>query len=156
MDAGGNTTELLLTGNTTLSGSGTVVLTSTNNQWTGYVTGVGGTVLTNQSTITGWGTVGNGAVEISNASNGVINSNISGGNIQLNPYTAAASSNAGLMEATNGGTLTMSNGTWNNTGTIQAATGSSVVLTAGVGITGARSNRPEPARSSTLPTTTYS
>ncbi len=136
VDAGGNTTELLLAGNTTLSGSGTVVLTSTNNQWTGYINGAGGTVLTNQSTIAGWGTVGDGNVEISNASNGVINSNMSGGNILLNPYTTAASSNAGLLEATNGGTLTMSNGTWNNTGTIQAATGSSVVLTANVNITG--------------------
>ena len=95
-----------------------------------------GSVLTNQSNITGWGTVGNGALVISNASNGVINSNISGGNIELNAYTSAASSNAGLMEATNGGTLTMSGASWNNTGTIQAATGSSVVLTSGVTITG--------------------
>jgi hypothetical protein len=136
MEAAGNVTELFLTGNTTLSGSGTVVLNSTNNQWTGYINGVAGTVLTNQSTITGWGTVGNGEVEISNASNGVINSNISGGNILLNPYTSATSTNAGLMEATNGGTLTMSNGTWTNTGTIQAATASSVVLQSGVNITG--------------------
>jgi fibronectin-binding autotransporter adhesin len=136
MEAAGNTTQLFLTGNTTLSGTGTVVLDSTNNQWTGFVNGASGTVLTNQSTITGWGTVGGGNVEISNASNGVINSNISGGNIVLDPYTSAASSNAGLMEATNGGTLTLSNGSWTNTGTIQAATGSSVVLTTGVNITG--------------------
>jgi fibronectin-binding autotransporter adhesin len=136
MDATGNVTELYLTGNTTLSGSGTVVLDSTNNQWTGYINGAGGTVLTNQSTITGWGTVGDGNVSVSNASNGVINSNLSGGNILLNPYTAVTSSNAGLLEATNGGTLTMSNGTWNNTGTIQAAAGSSVVLTSNVSITG--------------------
>ena len=136
MAASGNVTELYLAGNTTLSGSGTVVLSTTNNQWTGYINGVNGTVLTNQSTITGWGTVGDGNVEISNASNGVINSNINGGNILLNPFTTAASSNAGLMEATNGGTLTMSNGSWNNTGTIQAATGSSVVLTSNVSITG--------------------
>ena len=136
MEAGGNVTELYLTGNTTLSGSGTVNLNTTNNQWTGYINGAAGTVLTNQSNITGWGTVGNGAVEISNASNGVINSNLSGGNIFLNPYTSTASTNAGLMEATNGGTLTMSNGTWTNTGTIQAATGSSVVLQSNVSITG--------------------
>jgi hypothetical protein len=136
MEAAGNTTELYLTGNTTLSGTGTVVLSSTNNQWTGYINGVSGTVLTNQSNITGWGTVGDGAVQISNASNGVINSNVSGGNIFLNPYTSTTSTNAGLMEATNGGTLTMSNGTWTNTGTIQAATGSSVFLQSNVSITG--------------------
>ncbi|MGA2021128.1 MAG: hypothetical protein ABSH02_11110 [Candidatus Sulfotelmatobacter sp.] len=137
VNAGGNSTQLYLTGNTTLSGSGTVVLTSTDNQWTGYIDGVSGAVLTNESTITGWGTIGNGTLVLANASNGVINSNVSGGNITLNPYTSsAASTNAGLMEATNGGTLTMNNGTWTNTGTIQAAAGSSVVLTSNVNITG--------------------
>jgi|HubBroStandDraft_1064217.scaffolds.fasta_scaffold00057_21 fibronectin-binding autotransporter adhesin len=136
LDAAGNTTELYLTGNTTLSGSGTVVMTSTNNEWTAYFNGAGGSVLTNESTITGWGTIGNGALGIVNASNGVINSNISGGNILVNPDVSLTSSNAGLMEATNGGTLTLSNGTWTNTGTIQAAAGSSVVLQSNVSITG--------------------
>jgi hypothetical protein len=137
VDAGGNSTQLYLTGNTTLSGAGTVVLTSTNNQWTGFIDGVSGAVLTNESTITGWGTIGNGTLVLANASNGVINSNVSGGNITLNPYTSsAASTNAGLMEATNGGTLTMNNGTWTNTGTIEAAAGSSVVLNSNVSITG--------------------
>jgi fibronectin-binding autotransporter adhesin len=136
VNAGGNSTQFYLTGNTTLSGSGTVVLTSTDNQWTGYIDGVSGAVLTNESTITGWGTIGNGTLVLANASNGVINSNISGGNITLNPYTSSTSTNAGLMEATNGGTLTMNNGTWTNTGTIQAAAGSSVVLNSNVSITG--------------------
>jgi hypothetical protein len=136
MNASGNVTELYLTGNTTLSGSGTVVLSSVNNQWTSQISGVSGSVLTNQSTINGWGAIGTSTVQIANASNGVINSNLSGGNILLSPYTSTTSTNAGLMEATNGGTLTMSNGTWTNTGTIQAAAGSSVVLTSGVSITG--------------------
>jgi fibronectin-binding autotransporter adhesin len=134
--AAGNVTELYLTGNTTLTGSGTVQLSTTNNDWTGYINGVSGAVLTNQTTVEGWGIVGNGTLEIANASNGVINANISGGNILLNPITTLTSTNAGLMEATNGGTLTMSNGTWNNTGTIQAAAGSSVVLQSNVSITG--------------------
>ncbi|HWY22110.1 MAG TPA: hypothetical protein VNX26_12875 [Candidatus Acidoferrum sp.] len=136
MNAAGNVTELYLTGNTTLSGSGTVVLSSSNNQWTGQVSGVSGMVLTNQSTITGWGAVGTSTLQIANASNGVINSNLSGGNIEVSPLGTVTSTNAGLMEATNGGTLTMNAGTWTNTGTIEAATGSSVVLTGGVSITG--------------------
>src|ERR1700691_1563051 len=137
LDAAGNTTELYLTGKTTLSGAGTVVITSTNNQWSAYFNGAGGSVLTNESTITGWGTIGDGALGIVNASNGVINSNISGGNILVNPDVNLTSSNAGLMEATNAGTLTLSNGTWTNTGTIEAVgTGSSVVLTSNVSITG--------------------
>jgi len=137
MDATGNVTELYLTGNTTLSGSGTVVMTSTNNQWTGQFNGVSGSILTNQSNITGWGTVGEGALQIANASNGVINSNIAGGNIFVNPLTSVTSTNAGLMEATaSGASLTMSNGTWTNTGTIEATAGASVVLTSNVSITG--------------------
>jgi len=136
INAAGNVSGLYLTGNTTLSGSGTVTLTSTNNNWTGYIYGASGAVLTNQSTINGWGTIGNGALQIANASNGVINSNLSGGNITLNPLTSVTSTNAGLMEATNGGTLSMSGGTWTNTGTIEAQTGSGVNLSSGVSITG--------------------
>ncbi|MGD0567226.1 MAG: hypothetical protein ABSA78_02380, partial [Candidatus Sulfotelmatobacter sp.] len=137
LDAAGNTTELYLTGNTTLSGTGTVVLTSSNNQWTAYFNGVSGSVLTNQTTITGWGTIGNSTLEIANASNGIINSNISGGNILVNPITTLTSTNAGIMEATNGGALTLSGAPFTNTGTIEAVgTNSSVVLTGNVSITG--------------------
>jgi fibronectin-binding autotransporter adhesin len=136
LDGAGNATQLYLTGNTTLSGTGTVVLTSTNNQYTGQFDGVSGSVLTNQTTIEGWGTIGDGVLEIANASNGVINSNVSGGSILVNPLTSVTSTNAGLIEATNGGTLTLSNGTWTNTGTILAATGSSVFLNSNVSITG--------------------
>ncbi len=136
LNASGNVTELYLTGNTTLSGTGSVVMTSSNNNWTAYFNGVSGSVLTNQTTINGWGTVGDSALQIANASNGIINSNVSGGNILLNPLASATSTNAGLLEATNGGTLSMSNGTWTNTGTIEAATGSSVVLSQNVSING--------------------
>jgi len=137
LDAGGNVTELYLTGNTTLSGTGTVVLTSSDNQWSAYFNGVSGSVLTNQTTITGWGTIGNSALGITNASNGIINSNISGGNIMVNPVTTLTSTNAGIMEATNGGTLTLSGAPWTNTGTIEAVgTNSSVVLSNNVSITG--------------------
>jgi len=137
INAAGNVSGLYLTGNTTLTGSGTVTLTSTNNNWTGYIYGASGAVLTNQSTINGWGTVGNAALQLANASNGTINSNLSGGNITLNPLTSVTSTNAGLMEATNGGTLSMSGGTWTNTGgTIEAQTGSGINLSSSVSITG--------------------
>ncbi|HTV65427.1 MAG TPA: hypothetical protein VMD98_07475, partial [Bryocella sp.] len=132
----GNTTELYLDGNATLAGTGTVVLSSTNNNWTGYINGVTGSVLTNNSTITGWGTVGDGELQIANGASGVINSNLSEGNINLNPYTAVTSTNAGLIEATNGGTLTMYNGTWTNTGVIEAQAGSAINLEDNVSITG--------------------
>ncbi len=135
IDANGNTTEIYLTGNTTLAGTGTINLTSSGSNYTGYITGAGGAVLTNETTIEGWGTVGNSALQIINASNGVINSNISGGNIVIEPGSGT-SSNAGLLEATNGGTLTLEAGTWTNTGTIEAQAGSAVNLQSGVSITG--------------------
>jgi hypothetical protein len=136
MDASGNTTELYLTANTTLSGSGTVTMTSTNGNYNGQFNGIAGTVLTNQSTINGWGTIGAGDIGIVNASNGVINSNVNTGDIFLNPDTSLTSSNAGLIEATNGGTVTFSNGTWTNTGTIEAQAGSAINLQSNVSITG--------------------
>jgi fibronectin-binding autotransporter adhesin len=136
LDAAGNNTQLYLTGNTTLAGSGTVTLTSTNGNYTGYVDGAGGSVLTNQSTIQGWGNIGNNALEIVNASGGIINSNVSGGNLVMQPDASLTSSNAGLIEATNGGTVTFVNGTWTNTGTIEAAAGSAINLESSVAISG--------------------
>ncbi len=136
MDASGNTTELYLTANTTLSGSGTVTMTSTNGNYNGQFNGIAGTVLTNQSTINGWGTIGAGDIGIVNASSGVINSNVNTGNILLDPDTSLTSSNAGLIEATNGGTVTFTTGTWTNTGIIEAQAGSAINLQGNVNITG--------------------
>lgn len=136
LNAAGNTTEIYLTGATTLAGSGTINLTSSGNEYTGVINGVGGSALTNQTTIEGWGTVGNGNLQITNASNGIINSNVSGGDIFLNPDTSLTNTNAGLLEATNGGTLTMSGGAWTNSGTIEAQAGSSINLQSSVSITG--------------------
>jgi fibronectin-binding autotransporter adhesin len=137
LQGNGATTELYLSGNATLTGAGTVVLSSTNGDWSGYVDGVSGSILTNQSTIEGWGTVGNSQIQIANASNGVINSNISGGNINLDPLTTVTNTNAGLIEATNGGTVTFNNGAWTNTGgVIEAQAGSAINLEDNVSITG--------------------
>ena len=136
INATGNTSEIYLTGNTTLAGSGTINLTSTNGDYTGFIDGVGASVLTNQTTINGWGSVGNGNLQITNTPSGVINSNQSGGNITVQPYGVTTSSNAGLIEATNGGTITMNNGTWTNTGKIEAQAGSAINLINNVSITG--------------------
>jgi hypothetical protein len=136
LNASGNTTEIYLTGNTTLAGSGTVTLTSTNGNYTGYFNGAGGSVLTNQLTIQGAGNIGNDALQIVNSSSGVIDANVSGQTLLMQPDASLTSSNAGLIEATNGGTLLFNNGTWTNTGTIEAAVGSTIDLESNVSITG--------------------
>jgi hypothetical protein len=135
VEGNGNTTGLYLTGNATLTGSGSVTLQNSGSA-TNYIYGVAGSVLTNQQTIQGVGNVGNGELMIANASKGIINANVSGATLTLQSDTALTSTNAGLLEATNGGVLTLNNGTWTNTGTIEAQTGSTVNLYSNVSITG--------------------
>ncbi len=121
--------ELSLGANTTLKGTGAVVLDGSSN----YISGASGTVLTNDSTVKGAGNIGNQVLKLVN--NGTINANSSGGTLVLQP--GAASTNTKTMEATGGGTLEFAGGSWTNTGgTITAGTGSTVLLVSGVSITG--------------------
>ena len=131
----GNTTGLYLTGNATLTGSGSVTLQNSGSA-TNYIYGVTGSVLTNHQTIQGVGNVGDGALTIANASNGTIDANVNGATLELQPDTAVPSTNAGLLEATNGGVLGFYNGTWTNTGTIAAQSGSTLNLLENVSISG--------------------
>lgn len=97
-------TYLQLNGNATLTGSGTLVLGSANI-YNVIQTATSGLTLTNQSTIQGEGTIGNGTgLIVSNS--GTINANVSGQNLVLN--SASASTNTGTLEATGGGTLVLS------------------------------------------------
>ena len=126
-------TFLQLNGNATLTGSGTVVLGSASPYNT-IEAAASGDILTNQSTIVGEGQIGNASGLVVNNS-GTINANVSGATLILNQ--AAASTNTGTMEATGGGTLQLYGSSWTNTGgNITAATGSAVVLDAGVTVTG--------------------
>ena len=67
--------------------------------------------------------------------NGTINSNVSSG---LTIQASGGATNAGLIEATNGSTLTFLGDTVTNTGTgsISAASGATVNLTNGVTVAG--------------------
>lgn len=131
----GNNTGFYLGGSVTLSGSGTVVMAAGGTD-TDIIYGASASVLTNQSTITGTGTIGSGSINVTNS--GTINANISGANLLINPDTCSGctNSNTGTLEATSGGSLTLAGGTWTNTGgTIKAATGSTVNLQGNVSIT---------------------
>ncbi len=132
---------LNLTGNTTLAGTGTVLIGNETTQ--NFITGTSGLTLTNNSTIEGgWNTSGGyagvGQGEIAIANNGIINANVSGGTLNLDPTSSVGSTNTATLEATNGSTLQMQGGTWTQTGagTISAATGSTVALQNNVSITG--------------------
>ena len=122
------TTGLTLSsgGTVTLSGSGTITLNA--NSFGGDSIG-GSAKLLNQSTIQG---AGGFDMTFNNASTGVINANQSGVQLVVGRNQAqGASSNTGLMEATNGGQMAMGSLTLNNVGgTISASgTGSFVDFT---------------------------
>src|SRR6266851_3190111 len=121
----GSFTELVLQGNVTLSGGGTVTL---SNNAQNYIFGaVTADTLTNQETIQGAGDIGNGAMTLVNS--GTINANQSAGmTMQVN----GGVTNTGTIEATAGATLLLtSTPTITNTGgTISAnGTGSRLQLT---------------------------
>jgi hypothetical protein len=135
LDSTSTYTYLSVGANLTLSGAGTLVLGGTAPYDIVEATTTGN-VLTNDSTITGQGTIGNTSLVINNAATWTINANVNGSTLLVNPDTAVGSTNAGTLEATNGGTLELTGSSWTNTGgTISAAAGSSVILN-GTTITG--------------------
>ena len=131
-------TDLTLSGNLTLSGTGTLTL-----QNFARITGTG--VLTNASTIQGSSGnsssgIGNGSIGIINQSGGLIDANVAGLILYVNPGLANGLVNQGLLRASNTGILVLygvSGGGFNNTGgTISALNGSEVQFSSGASITG--------------------
>jgi hypothetical protein len=131
----GNNTYLALEGNTTLSGGGTVTLNSGDNNGQVYIyQGTGGLTLTNaDNTIRGVGTIGNSGLTLVNQAAGTINANSSAGTLYLNG--SVGMTNAGLLEATGGGTLQISQSIANGGGVIKAD-GGTVKFVAGLTIQG--------------------
>ena len=133
----GDATNIYLTTNATLAGTGTLVLGGGGNN---YINGAAGTTFTNASTITGGGTLDNDSIgnqQINLTNSGTVNANVSGMSLYLQPLVTGTNINTGTLTASNGGTLVFDGGIWTNTGgTISAAAGSAVSLTSGVSITG--------------------
>ena len=119
----------------TLNGTGTLVL---NN----YARVRGSGTLTNNSTIVGvadgGGSLGNNEISVVNT--GLINANVNGRQLFLDPVNGGSVTNTGTMQASNSGALVLTGsngGTFTNTGgTIQALAGSQVQLTGGASVTG--------------------
>ena len=108
----------------TLTGGGTVQMQSDAffNQNSG-----GQTLHNVDNTIEGSGQLGQNGMLLDNQSGGTVNANVSGGTLFVNG--GGAVTNAGLLEATNGGILQINN-TVNNTANITANTGSTVGIAA--------------------------
>ncbi len=133
---GGNNAYLVLDGNSTLSGAGTLSMSIASGSGTSYIEqGTGGVTLTNSSTIQGAGTIGNGGLAVTNS--GTIDANAAGG-LLLNG--SGGITNTGLLEATKGDTLTINTSVADTGGTIKASgTGSDVILSS-ASITGGTLN----------------
>ena len=127
LEGDGSSANLQLSGNTMLTGAGTVTLADSGNPQN-YISG--GYTLTNQETIQGSGQIGNGSA-MSLINQGTIDANNADNLLEIR--NTGGTTNTGTLEATNGGTLLLSGGTLNNGGggTIKATGGSMVQLSSG-------------------------
>ena len=117
-----------MVGNVTLNGGGTITMTSGSD-----ITGDGGTLTNVDNTIQGFGSLGSDRIGIVNAAAGIINANASGQTLNVDP-AAGGLTNAGLMEASNGGTLFLNidNGQgFTNEGEYRVNDGSTITATQG-------------------------
>ncbi len=116
VNAAGNNTFLTMAGPVSLTGGGSVTLTKGGNGTAALATSGGNQTLTNVgNTLQGTGVIGwNGLIVVNH---GTINANLpAGGTLVIN----GGFTNAGLLEATAGGTLVLSNSTISNgAGTIE-------------------------------------
>src|SRR3984957_18600248 len=103
--ASGNATELDLAANTTITGTGAVVLGSGS---TNYILGGSGVVLTNDSTIEGAGNIGDGALTITN--NGTLDANVTGANLVIAPGNGGFTNYNGTTNTLTGGTYIANGG----------------------------------------------
>ena len=119
-------TDIEVAADTTLTGGGTITLSGANAGITGAISGVDLDI--DGQTIQGQGALGRNTIDIINSSGGVIDANVGGQTLVIDA-AAGGLTNAGTIEATNGGTLEIDNTVVNNAGgTITAQTGSNVLL----------------------------
>ena len=139
LNAVANLTRLVLESDVTLTGGGTVNLNGVNAQ----ITAGGGFQLTNvNNLIQGQGNLGANVAFILNQAGGVINANVTGQGLLVDPINNPNGFvNQGVFEATNGGLLQLTGnggGAFVNTGStiLASGSGSEVQLLQNVDITG--------------------
>ncbi len=129
LNSTGNYTDIVATGSSlTLNGGGTITMGS--GSAVNRIYGVSGsTVITNvDNTISGEGNIGAGQLVLDNG--GVIDANVSGQTLVLQP-SGSGFANTGTMEATGGATLEFDGGQYSNAGGIVSANATSTVLFSG-------------------------
>ncbi len=129
VSSAGAPTDLSLNGDVTLTGSGILTLTGADR-----IRGTG--TFTNLSTVQGdtgeSGSFGNNEIGLTNLAGGMIDANVAGLALKIDPSSSLGLTNAGIMQASNGGILLLDGdggGTFSNTGTIQAIAGGSLRFT---------------------------
>ena len=125
VSAGSSNALMFIWNNTTLSGAGTLTLSTSGGGGAYIGQQQGGHTLTNQSTIDGAGNIGDGGLTLNNQ--GTVNANTNGQILSLSSGTSYT--NTGTLEATNGGILQIVHETVNDqSGTMMAGAGSSIEL----------------------------
>ncbi len=120
----GDTTELQLAANTTLSGGGRITLSDNSNN---YIFGQGSTTSLNNvdNTLSGSGHLGDGQMTLANQKSGIINA--SGANSLAIDTGSNTVVNAGLIETTGAGGMTI-NSPISNSGTLLAHTATLTIV----------------------------
>jgi hypothetical protein len=123
LNSGGNSTLLSESGAVTLMGGGTLILSDNNSNSLTATTSGGGSLTNVNNVISGSGNIGNGNLGFTNQAAGVVNATSANGNsLIINPGPQGAT-NAGIFEASSGGTLVLENSISNASGTIEGLAG---------------------------------
>ena len=138
----GSFTDLTLSGNVTLNGGGTLLLSSADRlRGSGILTNVNNII---QGETNSGGSLGMNEIGIINQAGGVIDANVAGLALVVDPNSADGLVNHGLMRASNGGILLLTGsnggGFTNNNLILATGAGSEVQLTSGASIFGGTLN----------------
>ena len=135
----GSFTDLFLSGDLNLTGGGLLTLSSADR-----VRGNGNLINANntiQGETNNGGSLGNNEIGIVNQTGGLINANVNGLFLLVDPDAANGLINLGIMQASNGGLLRLGGGVFNNSGgVIQALNGSEVQILGGTSFMGGTLN----------------
>ncbi|MDD9917255.1 MAG: hypothetical protein OXT01_21610, partial [Rhodospirillaceae bacterium] len=131
VESNGSNTDIVIDGTVTLSGdgTGTVTLDDTSNLERARILGDNNGILRNAVTIQGEVQLGVDSLEIRNLAGGVIQANVTGQELIIDP-NAAGMTNEGTVLATNNSTLRVQDGTMTNAGgRVEVDTGSVILFT---------------------------
>jgi fibronectin-binding autotransporter adhesin len=120
----GNNGFLYLGNNVTLTGGGTVTLSTQSGGGSAFIQGNNLTLTNTNNTIQGTGIIGNGNLVLING--GTVDATPENNTSTLTLNNSGGVTNNGVLEATGGGTLSLTNQTITNNGTVEAQNASAV------------------------------